>query len=207
MITRRAIIMVIVLLLAVWLVFLPEKDNSIKQIDPEQIHYELNQKTRFFTTDEVADLLINEDPSLALIDIRSVEEFNKFNLPGSVNIPIENLLSEEYESYFKQNYTKNVLYGNGTVLSDQAWMLLRRIGYNNLFVMQGGLNAWVETILQPTLPELAKVDVVEMDKYLFRKAASQYFGQDEKAVVAEEKVIKKVIIQKKRVESEVAGGC
>lgn len=207
MVTRRTIIMIIVLLLAVLLLFLPEKDNSKVQIDPEQIHYELNQNTRFFSTDEIADLLINEDPSLILIDIRSSAEFEKYSLPGAVNIPLAEILNEENIPYFRRDHTKNVLFGNGTALSDQAWMILRRLGYKNLFVMKGGLNTWVETILQPTLPAYTEVDVVEMDKYLFRKAASQYFGQAEKSDAVEEVVLKKPVVVRKTAERSVAGGC
>ena len=39
--------------------------------------------------DALAHALINEEPDVFLLDIRSEEAFNNFALPGSVNIPLE----------------------------------------------------------------------------------------------------------------------
>jgi rhodanese-related sulfurtransferase len=206
MINTKTVVMLAVIVLLVVLLILPDRDNSFKEVGVQQIHNELNQNTHFFTTDEIANLLINEDPSLLLIDIRKEEDFLNYSLPGAMNLPIENLLEEDNLAYFDQDFNPIVLYGNATVIADQAWMLLRRLGYKNIFVMKGGLNEWVETILRPTLPSTAEADDEEMEKYLFRKSASQYFG---KGGAQEETEVKapKPVVKKRKVETEVAGGC
>jgi hypothetical protein len=54
-------------------------------------------------------------------------------------------------------------------------MLTRQLGYKNNYVLQGGLNYWVETIVNPTPPPPTSPDE-EIAKYDFRKGASQALG-------------------------------
>ena len=201
-------IIVLVLIIAVVVAFLPEKDNSELQVPADDLHYDLVEDTRFYSTDKIADLLINEDPSIQLIDVRGQAAYDEYHLPGAICIPLGQILESKWKEELDQNYRKNVFYSNGTVAADQAWMICRRKGYENNFVMKGGLNRWVGTILRPELPSPTETDVEVLDRYQFRKAASQYFGGGEKVKVEPEKVdAPEPVIIKKRKETEVAGGC
>ena len=86
------------------------------------------------TTDEVADMLVKKDPLLQLIDVRSKAEFDKFSLPGALNIPLNNLLAKENEDILNQSQKMNVFYSNGTLQANEAWMLMRQLGYQNMFI-------------------------------------------------------------------------
>lgn len=204
-------IIIITMIIGIVAAILPFKDNSNQEISAEKLLLEMNLDSRYYTTDQIAGLIINEDPSLLLIDVRPAKEFDVYHLTNAINIPLKSILNEEFLEVFSQDYTKKVLYGNGTIAADKAWMILRRIGYSNVFVMTGGLTSWVETILKPTLPDASKADIVELEKYQVRLAASQYFGMGGKKEVSKDVTIKKKPESSpkpvKTVERKAAGGC
>ncbi len=53
--------------------------------------------------------------------------------------------------------------------------LVEELNDVNDYVMKGGLNKWIETIIQPPRPKLGASDQ-ELAIYTFRKAASMFFG-------------------------------
>lgn len=156
------------------LIFLPDSSNS-KELLPDKLMMELDDGTRFITTDQVADMIINQDPTLLLIDLRKPESYDKFSLEGAINIPFGKLLEKENKEYFGRTEMKKVFYGDRDFCSEQAWVLLRRAEYKNIFVMKGGLTEWVETIMKPTKPQ-EQVSEAQMELYNRRMAARGYFA-------------------------------
>lgn len=156
--------------------------------------------------DNIADMLVQKDPSLQLIDVRTPDEYDKFSLPGAINIPLADLLSENYSDIINQDSKTNVFYSNGTLKSNEAWMITRQLGYENNFVLQGGLNYWAETIMNPIPPSQTSPDE-EIAKYNFRKGASMALGGAVEQNTANTAVPAKPIIIKKKKKKRVAGGC
>ena len=157
--------------------------------------------------DQVADMLIQKDPSLQLIDVRTPDEYDKFHLPGAVNIPLSDLLSAENEETINQFVKMNVFYSNGTLNANEAWMITRQLGYKNNYVLQGGLNYWAEVIMNPVPPSQTSPDE-EIAKYNFRKGASQALGGGaEQENTANAALPAKPVIQNKTAKKRVAGGC
>jgi rhodanese-related sulfurtransferase len=154
---------------------IPDNKVVVEKANPQQILAEMKDGSQLVTADVIADMLVKKDPTLQLIDVRSQGEFDQFHLPGAINVPIDNLLSEENSALFDQEVRMNVLYGNGTTTASQAWMLLRQQGYKSLSILQGGVNYWAETILNPTQPASTASDD-ELAKYDFRKAAAGVLG-------------------------------
>jgi rhodanese-related sulfurtransferase len=148
------------------------EDNG--PVDPQQLLLEINDQRRFITTDQVADLLVNQDPSLLLIDVREAAAFEEFSLPQSINIPLENLLDPEAQEQIECGKYRIVFYSYDDIHADQAWILQRNQGCKNLYVLKGGLNEWTQTIIQPEAPpQTAGSDA--WDLYDFRIAARKYF--------------------------------
>jgi len=166
--------LIILLIGAVWLAFLPNKRYEFKELTPEELIYKTSLN-HYFSTDEVAKMIIVQDPLLLLVDIRTREEYDEFSLPGAMNIPFDSLLNDEYTRYINQNVYNVIFYSHGSSLSDQAWFILTRLGYENIYVLKGGLNLWVETILRPIKPE-QYAPPSDFDIYNFRLAASRHFG-------------------------------
>ncbi|MCB0316296.1 MAG: rhodanese-like domain-containing protein, partial [Calditrichaeota bacterium] len=67
-----------------------------------------------------------------------------------------------------------VLYSNGGTHAAQAWVLLQQMGIKS-YVMLGGLNYWVDAILNPQPPGDLAADS-EILQYQFRKGASGFFN-------------------------------
>lgn len=153
----------------------PQNTTHPYKLTPEQLLEAANSGEQYFSPDEIADLIINQDPSLLLIDIRSQDEYEKFHLPGAINIPLSELLSDEWKDYLNQDVRMNVFYSNSTVDANQAWMLTQQLGYKNNYVLQGGLNYWVETIMNPESPANTSPDE-EFAKYDFRKGVGMALG-------------------------------
>lgn len=64
------------------------------------------------------------------------------------------------------------------MVADQAWLSLRKNGYENILVLQGGLNDFYNKILNPEKPVVTDSKEVQ-ELYNYRKAAGTYFGLPE----------------------------
>lgn len=152
------------------------KSENCYKFTPEKLLVETIGTNRFVDLDELAEKVISEDPTYILIDIRDEKQFKSYTLPGAINIPFEKLLDKENDNLeFKSDAYNKVLFSNSTLLSDQAWMVLRRKGCKNIKVLDGGLNKFFITLMDPPKP-LETDPEEEFEKYSFRKAAAVYFG-------------------------------
>ena len=216
MITKKSVskrylfLTILLIILAGGLVLLPkyEKHEGIK---PEILLTHAISPERYITPDELANKLINQDPSYILIDLRDEEAFNTYSLPNAINIPLEKLLDEDSIPYLNQNQYNVVLYSNNDLIANQAWIICNRLAYKNLFVLKGGLNNWFNTIINPPVPN-ESVASTAYELFSFRKAASMYFGvaypeQINIDASSTEITPKKVITVKKKKKKQTEGGC
>ncbi len=197
------ILTILMLVLAVGTLFL-RMSNEPKQIDPEELLQEIIQPTRYVTTDQVAKMIIQGDPSLMLIDVRSTDEYIEYTLPGAVNIPLEDLLVEDNLLYLGIPGKKVVFVSNDDIKADQAWVLTKRLGYGSTYVLKGGINCWMQTIIDPQQPEETAA-ATDFETYSFRKGAQMYFtgaGSDDGGSNQVN-----VQVQRRQKSNVAAGGC
>ncbi len=203
----RLILASVLIPLGMIIAAVPENTTKPYKLSAEELLNEVKEQLQFIHPDQVADMLINKDPSLQLIDVRSVAEFEKFSLPGAINIPLENLLSEDYEDYIDQDVKLNVFYSNGSTSANEAWMITRQLGYENNYVLQGGLNFWVETIMSPEKPTETSPSE-ELAKYDFRKGAGAALGGAAVSTANNSKTTApKPPLVKRKKKKKVQGGC
>ncbi|MEI7723987.1 MAG: rhodanese-like domain-containing protein [Bacteroidota bacterium] len=173
----------VLLILALIIALVPQNTTRPYKLTAEQLLAEIRTGTQFISPDEVADKIIQKDPSIQLIDVRNPREFEMFNLPGAINIPLQDILSEGNTDVLNQGTRMNILYSNGSTEANEAWLLTRQLGYQNNYVLQGGLNYWMETIMNPVKPENI-VSNDEIARYDFRKAASAALGGGDVSAIA-----------------------
>ena len=207
---RYIILALLFIVIAGGLVLLPkfEKHEGIK---PELLLSNAISSERYISADELAHKIINQDPSFLLIDVRDEESYAKYSLPNSINIPLKKLLDEDSESYLNQDQFDVILFSNETFYANQAWLLCNRLEYKNLRVLEGGLNSWFSSIINPVVPTENQPSS-DFEQYTFRKAASMYFGvvypEEFKAEPIKKKAApKKVVVVKKKKKIPVEGGC
>ena len=174
----RLLLTAVFLLLGVIIAAVPKNTTTPYKLSAAQILDELKSGTQYLEPEQVAQMLVEKDPYLQLIDIRSLNEFEKFSLQGAINIPLDNLLALEFVETFDQDVKLNVFYGNGTTQANEAWMLLRQLGYKNIYVLRGGLNYWTEAILNPSAPSNTDPND-DIARYDFRRGAGQALGGGE----------------------------
>lgn len=171
----RVILTIVFIGLGLILAAIPQNTTLKYKLTADEMLVEANNSVMYYSPDEVADLIIQKDPTIQLIDVRTPDEFEKFSLPNAINIPLTELFSDEYRDYLDQDIYYNIFYSNGTTHSLKAWMIARQLGWANNYVMQGGLNYWAETIMNPQAPASTNAND-EIAKYEFRKGAQQALG-------------------------------
>jgi len=76
-----------------------------------------------------------------VIDLRTEEDFKSGHLPNAKNVAIENLESSLKSLKLEQKYPVVVI-GRGPAHSQKAAKELRALGYEEVGVLEGGINAW-----------------------------------------------------------------
>jgi len=197
----------LMLLLAVGTFFINKNEKFKNQVKPEALLQVITQPSRYVTTDQVAKRIIEKDPSLELIDVRLPDAYAKFTLPDAINVPLKDILTNEGQDNLGIEDMSVVFFSNDDIMADQAWVIATRLGYKNMYVMKGGLNCWIETIINPVMPPETAPEI-EFEKYRFRKAAGLYFtGGSTVQPVSGTKTKAKVKVRRKKKEKAVSGGC
>jgi sulfur-carrier protein adenylyltransferase/sulfurtransferase len=186
----------------------PQNKTRQYKLTAEELLSEANTRTQYITPDVVADMIVKKDPTLRLIDVRSQDEYEKFSLPGAINIPAADLLSDQYTDILNQEVRMNIFYSNGTVSANEAWMITRQLGYANNYVLEGGLNFWFDNILNPQKPSSTSPDE-EFARYDFHKSAGMALGGGGAVQAADNKPASsaKPVVKPAGKKKKAAGGC
>ena len=83
-----------------------------------------------------------QNNKIKLIDIRSVEEYEKLHIPEAINIPSENL-GKELPALNTED-TIVCICNYGKERSQQAAEFLYNAGFKNTFYLQGGTLGWYD---------------------------------------------------------------
>lgn len=133
--------------LGIILAFLPFNTARSFQIKPDELLSKSVSDDIYFSADQVARFINNEDSTFQLIDVRDAEQFKAFNIPGSINIPFNDFSNPKWKVYLNQKGMRNIYYGNGDQTASYAWTIGTGLGYGKNFIMKGGLNEWYKTIM------------------------------------------------------------
>ena len=197
---------VIILGLGLLMILLPAQPRSKWHETPaQQMLGKVLDGSNLVYADEVAYSLVNgKDRPMLLVDVRSPEEFAQFSLPGAINIPLSQILENVNETILSDKDKKVVLYSNSTTLSSEAWLIATRAGIEDLFVLDGGLNEFIQTVFidKPSYPA-NNMNLAYQNR--FREKARQYFLSGQAA--ASPKALTVPVIQTSGEKAKVKGGC
>jgi rhodanese-related sulfurtransferase len=203
---KYTILAVLLIVLALGLVVLPKK-KEMKETDPKVLLSAITEKSRYLSADQVTHRIIENDPTLMLIDLRPAEQFKTFALPGAINIQPESLLSAETIELLNQPGKDKVLYANSDIPTEKAWLIGTRYSINRLYILKGGLNEWYATIIKPADASLT-ASSADLDLLSFRNAARQYFtGAGPTTETDKTKTPAKVNVVRKVPQAKSGGGC
>ncbi len=195
----------ILLVLGMVLVLLPQREHKA-DAGPEALLSELSTNLRFLNPDLIAERMVNGDPSLLLIDVRSSSEYEQFSLPGAINIPLDSILSETYKEVIGQEGMDAVFFSNDNTIAGRAWILSRRTGAENIFILEGGLDQWFRNFFTSTPPP-ETASAAEIELHQFRMGVRQYFAGGEIQVSQPEASGESLQLKPKAKKSAAEGGC
>jgi rhodanese-related sulfurtransferase len=138
---------IVLLILGLMLAILPLRSTRSFTVSREKLVSEILDNNSFLSVDQVARYIVNEEPGIILIDLRSPEEYLKFTIPGAVNIPWPELPSKDPSLYLGTEGSKNIFFSNGDLNPNYAVVYAAGLGYGNCFAMKGGMNEWIRTVM------------------------------------------------------------
>jgi rhodanese-related sulfurtransferase len=137
-----------VALLALGLVFLVMPDRKTQVIDRvSDASYIAAHPTVTMDVDELAFRIVDRDPRIRIIDIRSPGAFGRLALPGSENVPLREFFSKDSVSLLSSRHVKKVVVGDTDTQEHAAYLLLEALGYENLAVLEGGFGGFQAVFL------------------------------------------------------------
>jgi rhodanese-related sulfurtransferase len=196
---------VLLLVTAFMVLYLPTPVNSFSEMDDEELFRHAVSNERYVHSDELAFYMVNDVDDFQIIDVRDAISFQRFHLPGAINVQYEELMAPGWESTLDKEVGKTILVSNGGVLADKAWLLSARLGYGNLYVLHGGLNQFVDDIFYSPKPDKDVIRQEIHDQYRFRNRVARLFQQGDDFLKRDNPPSLKKPVVKQTV--TVSGGC
>jgi hypothetical protein len=124
----------------------PQRGPFVK-LDARELALVVEKEVDHVKAPDLAAWIIEGRSDYRLLDLRTAQEYATYHIPSAENVQLSGLAD-----YPLQRNEKIVLYSEGGIHSAQAWMLLRAQGYAAVYMVLGGLEAWKDEVLFPSLP-------------------------------------------------------
>jgi len=142
------------------------------------------------------------------IDVRDETSYNLFHLRGAVHVPLDQVRAKAKELQFEPANTVFVLMSNDEEAATEAWKILRAQSVPNIYILSGGINAWLKTYGGNTLDEMERITNRQEDQlaYRFKSATGErHPAAEPDADLIDLEFEPKIILQMKR--APTGGGC
>ena len=135
------------IIMAVSAFVFPERKVSLTQL-VENKDYVLSYNLETMTVDEFAYRLMDEqDDKFQVIDFRPQKEYKKMSLPKSTLFTIDNLFEKEPNKLLTLKHAVNVFIAEDELTERKIAIMASELGYKHVKILQGGLNSFMDQIL------------------------------------------------------------
>jgi rhodanese-related sulfurtransferase len=166
------------LAIGVIILFLPPvKAKGIFEKNENSVLNEVLSDDHRMDADELAYLIIHNPKKIVMVDVRNQADYTHFSLPGSINIPIDQVTNRAHHDLFRNTRKKVILISNGGVEASKAAVLLARKGHMHVQVLEGGMNQLVKTVFEENTPPEGLTAFDQISKYKFRQRAAAFFRE------------------------------
>ena len=141
-------ISLLLIMLSLILAMLPLTSNRSFTGEPHKLLADVLSKETYLSVDQVAGYIVTEDSTVQLIDLRLPEEFRKQTIPGAINVQYKELISKDPDVWLGNKDIKSILYSDNVAEQSYALVFARGLGYDNVFVMDGGIGEWMKTVVE-----------------------------------------------------------
>jgi rhodanese-related sulfurtransferase len=142
------------------------------------------------------------------LDIRNETYYNQFHLRGAVHLPLDKVEDKAGELQLELANTVFVTMSNDEEAATEAWKILKAESVPNVYILEGGINAWLETYAGHTISEDDKVPNPQPDQLAYRFNAatgSRHEAAEPDPHFLDLKYEPKIILELKR--APTSGGC
>lgn len=175
------------------------------KLDMNQSISELDKTNAMFYPWQLDSFLTNKMQNVVLFDIRDNFTFGQGHIPGAENMSANDLSEEkniERLEDLDQKGVTVVLYGEDQLQANGPWMLFRQVGFNNIKVLAGGYQYYMEN-KDNLMADKTKDDFLKgIPRYDYAKMATPKDGVE---ISVDEK--QPVTVRRRVKTSAAAGGC
>ena len=186
-----------IIMLGVVFIYMPSRQAHLTEKVKSAL-YGASHNVKIMSPDELAYRIIDKETSVQVVDMRMPEQFATIALPGSVNVQVKDLFGKELTPILSDRRVVKVVIGRNEDESRTAALLLQELGYENVAMLQGGLENFQHTILMPTIASTGSR--WDADVNTFRANASFTISQ----MIADAKNKQPKVAKQ---EKKIQGGC
>jgi rhodanese-related sulfurtransferase len=155
-------------------------------------------------------LKYRDDKKIKIIplDVREERYYNQFHLRGAVHVPLDQVKAKARELHFEPANTVFVTVSNDEAAATEAWKILTAESVPNIYILEGGINAWLKTYAGNSLGEEDRVYNRQEDQLAYRFNAatgSRHPAAEPDADALDLTFEPKIILELKR--APTSGGC
>jgi len=118
--------------------------GSHATIDTRDLALEVSKGADLVRAPQLADWIIQDRNDFRLVDLRSEKDFATYHIPTAQNLSLASLSAD-----FAPHNEKILLCSEDGLDATKAWFLLHAQGYKSVYVLDGGMRAWQESVLYP----------------------------------------------------------
>ncbi len=107
----------------------------------ERIRKKMFKRSMDFFDISLEELKLKQNQGAIIIDVRSSQEYLEGHLTGAINIPYYEINRNVY-NIIKNRNKEIVVYCQEGVRSKQAFKILRKLKYEKVFNLYGGIENW-----------------------------------------------------------------
>jgi len=142
------------------------------------------------------------------LDVRDESYYNQFHLRGAVHVPLDRVQEKARELQFELANTVFVTISNDEEAATEAWKVLRAESLPNIYILEGGINAWLDTYAGNSLSDEDRVAPRQPDQLAYKFNAAT--GSRHRAAEPDPNFLDltfepKIILELKR--ALTSGGC
>jgi rhodanese-related sulfurtransferase len=163
----------------------------------------MHDSTRHLSVEQVAGMVINEDTTILLVDVRDPGDYRTVHIPGAINIPVFDILNDDWSGYLNDPNVEPVFYSNGNTLAVEAWMFCTQKGFTRSRIMLGGMNEWYRVVMESTFTG-ERISAAENARFEVRYRARDFFTRMNSMPDSLKIAFLEV---KRKKEAELVGGC
>jgi rhodanese-related sulfurtransferase/uncharacterized membrane protein YedE/YeeE len=185
----------------------PDNSDRWESIAAEN-QVKLDERKVQIAAAELLNLMHDSKLKIIPLDVRPEQYYNQFHLHGAVHLPLDQVLEKATDLQFELANTVFVVMSNDEAEATEAWKILKAESVPNVYILEGGINKWLDTYASDSFREENRIRLRELEQLAYRFEAatgSRHQAAEPNPDLLNLEYEPKVILELKR--APVSGGC